>query len=346
MNDVVQNPTPLRPNYIPGSFVDREEATSKLDEFLSAGLDLVIQGPRGTGKTHLVRKQLHELDGSIASCYVPCTRYSTQYQVLAQIYETLFGESVEDGHHTGSLQRRVEDGIGAVPLIVVLDDIDFLLLNDGNDLLYFLSRLDADGSLSLVLISGSQTSFEDRLEERTYSSLYPREIALDRYSDEELFQILADRSRKALAPKSLRREALDHIASSVEDAGFGLCWLRTAAEKTQDVISKSAVQDAYPEAYEYYAGRLLNDFSEHHRLLYEAIVDLDEEHEDNFRAGDVYQRYRKLCSSKSITSLSNRRLSDFLKELEALDLIEAEYYYGGHTGKTREISLNEFVDLD
>jgi cell division control protein 6 len=344
MSALIQNSTPLRANYIPASFVDREDTLPALSEFFTAakesGLtDLIIQGPRGVGKTHLVRRQLHELGDSVATCYVPCTRFDTQYKVLSRIHERLLRETAEEGHHTASLQRKLDERSGGLPTIIVLDEVDFVLLNDGNDLLYFLSRIDDRESLSLVLISNSRTSIKDQVEERTFSSLYPRTVTLEPYSSEEIFEILADRSRKALAQRSLHTGALAQISSSAENVGFALCWLRTTARNADEAISKTDVTDSYPEAREAYTKWLLGNFSRHHQLLYRVIVDLGKETKTGIRTGNIYQRYRELCRTEPTDALSNRRLSDFLKELELLELIQADYYYGGEKGKTREIRL-------
>jgi len=344
MSSLIQNFTPLKANYIPASFVDREDTLPTLREFFttarkSGSTDLIINGPRGIGKTHLVRRHLHELGDSVATCYIPCNRFNTQYKGLSRIYERLLRESAEEGHHTASLQRQIDERIGGLPTIIVLDEVDFLLLNDGNDLLYFLSRINDRESLSLVLISNGQSSIEDRVEERTFSSLYPRTITLESYPSKEIFEILAERARKALTPRSLHTRALDHISASTENAGFALCWLRTAAKNADEAISKTDVTDSYPKAREAYTERLLSDFTQHHQLLYSAAVDLDEEIANGIRTGEIYQRYQELCTTDSADALSNRRLSDFLKELELLDLIQADYYYGGEKGKTREIRL-------
>jgi len=55
MSALIQNSAPLQANYIPASFVDREDALPALSEFSTAarksGLtDLIVQGPRGVGK--------------------------------------------------------------------------------------------------------------------------------------------------------------------------------------------------------------------------------------------------------------------------------------------------------
>jgi Cdc6-like AAA superfamily ATPase len=252
--------------------------------------------------------------------------------------------SAEEGHHTASLQRKLDKRIGGLPTIIVLDELDFLLLNDGNDLLYFLSRIDDRESLCLVLISNGQASIEDRVEERTFSSLYPRTITLEPYSSEEIFEILVNRARKGIAPRSLQKGALNYISSSTENVGFALDWLITAARNADDGISKTDVTDSYPEAREAYTRRLLGDFTRHHQLLYRATVDLAEETETGIRTGEIYQRYRELCRTESTDALSNRRLSDFLKELELLELIQADYYYGGEKGKTREVRLTDQAD--
>jgi Cdc6-like AAA superfamily ATPase len=52
------------------------------------------------------------------------------------------------------------------------------------------------------------------------------------------------------------------------------------------------------------------------------------------KAGDIYTRYQELTETYEIESLSDRRISDLpSKHLEMLDLIEAEYHYGGSKGK-------------
>jgi len=66
------------------------------------------------------------------------------------------------------------------------------------------------------------------------------------------------------------------------------------------------------------------------------VEELDTEN-NTIRTGDIYTRYEELC--KSSNALSKRRLSDFLKQLELLNLIKAEYHYGGQKGKTRDVKL-------
>lgn len=68
-----------------------------------------------------------------------CRRNNTQYKVLSDIYRALFDEDINDGFHTATLQQELKHFL-AREAVIILDDLDFLLLNNGDDLLYYLSR--------------------------------------------------------------------------------------------------------------------------------------------------------------------------------------------------------------
>ena len=83
--------------------------------------------------------------------------------------------------------------------------------------------------------------------------------------------------------------------------------------------------------------------------------DLCEQKGTVINAGNIYQRYKTIASERGDTVLSDRRISDHLKQLEHLNLISAEYQYvdkkqssrstaGRHTVLT-EIGILRFVEL-
>jgi cell division control protein 6 len=340
----LKDPTPLKHNYLPKKTVDREQEQEELEEAFSkpgTSQNLFIHGPRGTGKTHITHLVLEEADNKTKKCYVPCTRHDTQYKALKHIYRVLTDEQIEDGYHTSDLQRKVVEKTKALDTVIVLDDVDFLLLNDGDDLLYFLTRMETRGNTGIVLISSNHESLENQIEERTYSSLQPRRIGFEPYSAEDAYQVLVERARKSLATQSLQKAALTYIASTTQNISIGLYWLKHAAETTNSVITESHVQQVQEEAFKKYAGHLLRDFSENHRLLYQAVQELETERDgEEIRTGMIYTRYEELCKTYNEDTLSKRRLSDFLKHLELLNLIESKYHYGGSKGKTREIEIS------
>ncbi|MEF8880588.1 MAG: AAA family ATPase [Candidatus Nanohaloarchaea archaeon] len=330
---VIEDSAPLQRKYLPDPVIDREKEQDQLEAGIHNLQNLHIHGPRGTGKTHLTEKAIKDIDAN--TCHISCLKHDTQYKVLKQILQELTNEKVGTGHHTSELQRRIKKQVEVLETVLVLDELDFLLLNDGDDLLYFLSRLDAD--LGLVLVTANHEDLSEQLEERTFSTLQPQRIGFEPYSGEQIYEVLADRARRSLKPRSLRREALTYIASSTQNLTLALTWLQISAQQAEDTVTESLVKEVQEDAYQSHTKHQLQKLSQHHRLLYQGIEELDQDHE-KIQTGKVYSRYKNLCKAYNEDSLSDRRISDYLKQLEQLNLITSQYHYGGQKGKTREIT--------
>lgn len=343
MANVIEDATPLRLDTLPARYVDRADEQRILATALTTGSphNYHLHGHHGSGKTHLVQRLLRESEAT-NTCYVSCKTSDTQYKVLRRLHETVTDDAIGSGYHASDLQRTIAQRTEAVRTILVLDDVGFLLLNDGDDLLYFLSRLDHSSNVTVVAISTERTDLAEALDDRVYSTLAPQEIHFDRYSEDVLTRILLDRAQESLEPRSLQQKAVTTIAAATANAAFALVWLRTAAEHADAVVTESTVTDARVAAQHRYVDHLLDPFTEHHHLLYQAIDELAVETEPPVTAGAIYDRYDELCSVYSVDRLSDRRLSDFLKHLELLELVRVEYHYGGEKGKTRDV---EPVDL-
>ena len=346
MMSVLADSTPLQLNYLPRQIVNRDDKREAINAVFNTPDDtglgnIFIHGSRGTGKTHLTRLVLTDLPDDVDVCYVPCTQCDTQYKVLQRLCQQVTDDSISTGIHTSELQRRFEQYSSQQRRVVVLDEIDFLLMNDGDSLLYSLCRIEHSENIGIVAISANHSDLASQLEERTYSSLYPQRIEFTPYTGENIYQILLERARNALKEQSLHQEALTYIASATTNAALGLTWLKTAAQNTDQAITEQTVQETRKQAYKNYTDYLLQPFTQHYRLLYQAITELTEEKEEDpvIQSGSIYSRYKDLCQTYSEEPLSNRRISDYLKQLELLNLIQAEYHYGGNKGKTREISL-------
>jgi Cdc6-like AAA superfamily ATPase len=251
------------------------------------------------------------------------------------LLQQLTGEQVGTGHHVADLQRRVQDTL-TLETVIVLDEVDFLLLNDGDDLLYFLTRLE---NTAVITVSANHRSLQSELDGRTYSSFQPQVLTLNPYTPSQVRQILSDRARRALQPESVERTALARIASTTSNIAIGLCWLRTAAEDTNGAVTRDLIDEVRSTGYTEYTTELLDGFTPHHRRLYETMDLLDQDMSEAVLSGTVYEAYRDRCSDADVTPLSERRISDFLTHLELLNLIEATYHYGGRKGKTRELQL-------
>jgi orc1/cdc6 family replication initiation protein len=335
--ELLKDKAPLKQNHLPEKTVNRTTEKQQLEQAINQLQNAHLHGPRGTGKTHLTKKTLDEAEAKV--CYISCIEYDTQYKALRKIYSELTGESLGTGHHTSELQRKIKERTGAVETILVLDELDFLLLNDGDDLLYFLSRLKHNGTLGLVLITANHQDLEEQVEPRTYSTLQPQRIGFEPYTGEQAYEILADRASKSLKPKTVHRAALTYIASSTQNIEYALTWFRTAVNSAEDVVTEELVKENRETAYQLYIENKLAPLTHHHKILYQAIDELSKESGPVLNTGSIYKRYQLITEERGSKPLSDRRISDHLKQLEQLNLISAKYHYGGEKGKTREIEL-------
>jgi Cdc6-like AAA superfamily ATPase len=344
-NNVISDPQPLKPQYTPKNIVDRKEERAVLTEAFSditdfPGQNLYLHGVNGTGKSLIARKTVQNLPDTTPTSYIDCRNHNTQYKALKKIYRDVSHDSIGSGHHTSELQRKVEKKTSGVNPVIVLDDVDFLLQKDGDGLLYFLSRTN---DLSLVVISSNHEDPASVLEERTYSSLHPRRVSIEPYTGKQAYEILGKRAQKALQKRSLHDNALTYIASKTQNITLGLFWLREAALNTDDHVDEDLVKEVEGDAGARYVDHLLDDLTEHHTHVYTSIQELVSENEETVRTGAVYERYRETVGEAE--AVSDRRLSDYIKHLELLNLIQSEYHYGGKKGKTREIRLQGLEDL-
>lgn len=342
MNEtIIDSLEPLNPRYSPTKLPERSTESNHIQSNLlssdGASPNLYLVGPPGSGKTTTIRNIISTVS-SIKTCYVPCTRFDTQYKVLKRITKTVTGQPANDGLHTSDLQRTIDQRTSEQEIAIVLDDVDFLLLNDGEDLLYFLSRLDHSHNVQLILISSVGRPLADLVDGRTTSSLQARTLSFDSYSPDQAASILTERASDAFYPRSLHRSALQYIVSSTQNISYGLSWLRHAAQTTDSTITEDVVSRVASQSRSQYVDDLLNQFTDHHKHVYQAIRTCCDPGQ-SLSSGTVYEQYEQHCRSRGIETLTNRTISDYLKHLECLRLISAEYHYGGKHGKSRDIEL-------
>jgi len=336
---LIDKQQPLQPEYIPSQVVNRDEQRREVEQAFSAGIlsNLLFHGPRGTGKSLIAHHTIIESGDNLQGHYIPCNRYNTQYKALRHLHASITDDETGPGYHTSRLQREIEQQTLHTKHLVVLDELDFLLLNDGNDLLYYLSRLDTSGNVGLILISSETSSLEDRVDERTYSTLQPQRLSFEPYTPEEAYEILAKRARHSLEPSSLHHNALTYITSTTTNLEHGLHWLRQAAQNQDEPITEETVRRHREDTQQAIIDTKLAGHTEHHRHLYQAI---QSQTNSTLRSGQAYTAYREHCNKQDVEPLSNRRISDFLKHLDLYDIIDTTYHRGGTEGKTREIKLN------
>ena len=196
---LLKNPEILEPDYTPEKIVGKTEIIEEISSHISTpGRHLHLFGPRGSGKTLLVQRAVEQSVQATSWFYISCVNQDTQYKVLTGLLEQLTDEEISAGYHTAQLQDRVAELADGRRLVIVLEEVDFLLENDASDLLYYLSRLNHDG-LNIITVSTRCDDLSSRIDERTDSTLNPKPQSLKPYSITETYKILEQRTRTALS---------------------------------------------------------------------------------------------------------------------------------------------------
>lgn len=330
------------PDTVVGRADERAAMTRALEQLGQQHLH--VAGPRGAGKTLLTAVTLQDTPTDATPCYVPCRRYDTQYRVLAQLLEHCTGEPVQPGYRTAQLQRQAADALQERAPVVVLDDVEFLLRNDGADLLYHLSRLDHT-TVPIVTVSTTEPDLTAALDARTASSLQPRQVTLSAYIEQRAAAIIASHATD-LCPQPITAAAIQYIAGQTTNIRLGLHWLtRTGEVRDADaVLTAATVLPLRLEARSRYWRDALTAFTRHHALVLTAVKQLVAD-TDPVYTGPVYDRYTTLCQCRDIHPVTMRRVGDVLDDLELLGLIQVAHSRGGATGKTRAIRLTSVQEL-
>jgi len=345
--------------FLPDRLPHREEQIRSIAKYWVEALngvtppDITIYGKTGTGKTAVAKfamKQLKEAskdcDVNIRTEYIRCTDYTTEYQVIARLCQQLGRDVPYRGWTKAEIVNTFrnmfkKNAFGQdMILMVVLDEIDILLRNDGDGLLYTLTRTD---NVSILSIS-NYVEFKKFIKPRVRSSLRDREIVFPPYGAQQLVDILEERSKMSFKEGALDDDVIPLCAALAAkeegDARYALDLLRTAGEIADERDSDKVLGDFVREAKDYIEHNKITDIvltlpSQQQRVL-EAILYLTKRKEE-ITSGRLYEVYKDISKGDSV---SYRRIFDFINELEMLGLISTNTVSRGRgKGRTNIINL-------
>ena len=229
--------------------------------------------------------------------------------------------------------------------VVVLDEVDVLLKKGGIDLVYQISRFNDDYqskvSMSMILIS--QEYVLDRLDESSLSSFKRANVVrFDKYSRDELRDIVASRAEIALKEDTYNQDALDLIADNSEeygDARFAIDLLdksaRMAEERDEGRLTAEDVRGAKAMIYSVVTQSKLESLDKNRTLALLAVC-RSIKNMGYVTISAAEKTYAVVCEEYETTARKHTQFWTYITDLEKNGLIKttsqkADSGPGGHT---------------
>lgn len=355
---IFKNKNVLFHDYIPDNLPFRENEIRKIAYLLSNLLkgyrssNLFIYGKPGTGKTAVVKYTLKKLlsianehGKKINVTYVNCRLAGTEYRVVASmaldvgVSLPFTGLSVEE-----ALSRFINKVTSdQLPLLIVLDEIDSLIIRYGDKLLYTLTRFsnDTNNAIPYMIIGISNNlTFKEYMDPRVLSSLSEDEIVFKPYKPEELEKIIEDRTSLAFYPGVVDKDVIKLVASLAGaehgDARKALDLIRMAGEIAESENYEKILVEHVHKAYSTLdRERLIEAISTlplHSRLILLSLYKLLKNNNGTVKSSYLYTVYQRYAENITKGVLSYRRFLGLLSELNVLGIIDRKLENYGRRG--------------
>jgi len=352
----------LGPDYVPGHLPFRDSQTKAVAQILAPILrgskpsNLLLYGKTGTGKTAVTNYVLSKLKAeannpNLVLAYVNTRLADGEYRTLADFARFLDLKKERQipltGLAIGEVIDRISDNIKSnkKKVVLVLDEIDYLVKLFGDDILYAFTRSGerlAPGFLALVGIS-NDLKFKESLDPRVLSSLSEEELVFPPYTVDELRQILTERARVAFRPSVASPAAINLCAamagSEHGDARRAIDLLRIAGEVAEregmKQIDDSCIRTASAKMEVDRVDEAIRSLPVQNKAILAAVSRFD----GGTNTGELYLAYSNLCKRMGIETLTQRRMSGILGDLDLLGLVEASVVSKGRRGRTKRIQL-------
>ena len=352
----------LSPEYVPARLPFRDAQTEAVAQILAPILrgskpsNLLLYGKTGTGKTAVTNYVLSKLKAeadnqNLVLAYVNTRLADGEYRTLADFARFLDLRKDKQipltGLAVGEVVDRISDNIrsGRKKVVLVLDEIDYLVKLFGDDILYSFTRSGeklAPGFLAIVGIS-NDLKFKEGLDPRVLSSLSEEELVFPPYTVEELREILTERAKTAFRPGVTSAAAINLCAamagSEHGDARRAIDLLRIAGEVAErdglKKIDESCIRKASDKMEIDRVDEAIRSLPAQNKAVLYAVSRFA----SGTNTGELYLTYGAVCRKIGIETLTQRRVSGILGDLDLLGLVEASVVSKGRRGRTKKIQL-------
>lgn len=373
-------------NYIPDHFKLREEERKKIEGRIGkhmrsgVGRHLLVWGPPGTGKTHILKRtkivtrdwyKKRNINGNII--YMNC-KGKTFYRIFVNIIQK-FVNYPSTGKSTGQviddfIRRLAESNRKTV---IIFDEADkvrstpWASENPIDDLIYHTTRVREynDNVELMIILVANDSSIHSKLKSYNRSTFENEKVFFSPYNADEISTILKERCDMAFKDGIIKGSAISLASALVTEAGGqdlrdAFDWLKIAGEIyeeletdkkiDEDLIYKAKNIAERDECRDTIEGLSIQEF---HTL---AAVILSKK--DNVSTKQVYDNYKKLIKWTGLDPKSYDYLRKYiLPTLDSQGLVKSDvkgrgkgkgvtgYFYPGNR-KIKKIIQKVIKDKD
>jgi cell division control protein 6 len=351
---------------------------------------VVLYGPVGTGKTLVSRAFGHDIAQYIKKEHQPgnpifkyfhvnCRKTKTPHLILTTALRELVPGFPLRGFSVDELLRMFTLLLFEQNLVVllVLDEIDYLISDERTDFLYQLSRIEecppvhnsrysnysgskTEARFNLMAITRDK-NFRHYLDSSTASSLGRNFILFPPYSRNQLFDIINDRAERGLREECYDDELIEVIASLAEEYGdarfaIELLWrsAKLADKEAVDCITPEHVRKAIVAVLPMEKS-VISELAQHQQIILLSIAKLLNDNRPVVTTPEIKEFYIQICEEAGIRPRRPTQVWAYLKDLSRLGLIHQEVENRHNTQgrslgrvtsvRIRDIPLKEIIEI-
>jgi cell division control protein 6 len=357
-------------NYVPHRLPHREKEHRLLMEFFDCLLRfpermtqrVIITGDVGTGKTALAQRfgaditlEANKLGVNLRYVHVNCREYRGKLFLVLQHAVAFFrpsfpkrGYSAEEVLSTLMQSLDEEDAF----MILTLDEFGSLIEREGSDAVYKLTRLQEmrpgkPQRISLICILRDLKETE-RLDASARSTLQRNVISLEKYSQEQLADILNDRVQMAFEPSAVPEDVVN-LASELAFSEGGnarfaieLLWRagKYADAESLDVVSPECLRKAVSSIIPTLRKSELASLELHEKMFLLGVARVFKENQKAYASlSEVEKAYAVVCEEFDERPHSHTQLWKYTRFLSALGILRTEVATTGKRGRATRVSL-------
>ncbi len=361
-SSIIKDSSKLDYNYVPKNLVNREGQMHDLENLFRPLVEserpcnAFLMGSVGTGKTVTARKFCQDMKEYCSGkgmpldvLYVNCRTNNSEVSVLLNLIHHFDQGHPERGFSTEDLARTLKLHLtkNKKPIVIILDEVDVLLKKSSVDIIYQITRLsdtvNKPAPVSLIMIS-QESVF--KLMDEASASTFRRSttVKFNKYSKEELRQIVAERAEEALLPGKISDDALDQIAESSEefgDARMAIELLERASliaeEDFHGEVMVENVRAAKASIYSVISESKIADLDINRKLVLLAVARAMKQNVV-ILTSVAEKTYAVVCEEYDVPARKHTQFWSYIQDLEKIGLVKTKVSSDGK-GRSTMISL-------